>query len=593
MRPIPMGLTHRQAALERLGTEQFDVLVVGGGIVGAGAALDAASRGLSVALVEARDWASGTSSRTSKLIHGGLRYLEQGDLALVREALKERSLLITRLAPHLVRPVAILLPLRGRVWERAYIGAGLVLYDLMAGGKVLPRHRHLGRRRAHQQAPGLRPRAMVGAIQYHDAQMDDARYALAVVRTAVAQGATAASGVQVERFVIGSDGRVSGASVVDAEGGSRFDIRAKAVISATGVWTDDIQRLLDYPSGFQVRASKGVHLVVPRDRIDLESGLILRTETSVLFVLPWETHWLIGTTDTEWEFDKTHPAATDADIDYLLQQVNAVLETPIARSDIAGVYAGLRPLVSGDTELTVRLSREHAVVAPAPGLTVIAGGKFTTYRIMAKDAVDVTARGLDTSVPESVTDRLPLLGADGFVGLWHRRHSLADSANLPVSRIERLLRRYGWCATELLDLIASDADLGRPIFGAEDYLRAEVIYAVNHEDARHLDDVLTRRTRIFMETSDRGAECAAEIARLMARVLGWDERTEREEIRCCLDGIEADRQAQRQPDDRSANAVRQRTGRIHASGPDEDSRPVRPADFQQADPAIAEHRAAS
>ena len=550
-----LGPRYRESVLKEMSQGEFDLLVIGAGIVGAGAALDAVSRGLTVALVEAHDWAAGTSSRSSKLIHGGLRYLEQRNFALVREALKERGLLLNRIAPHLVRPVPFLLPLQHRIWERFYIGSGVFLYDRMGGARAVPGHRHLSRQGALRLAPGLRSDALIGAIQYYDAQMDDARYALTVVRTAAHLGAKVARGARVIAFVREGE-QIVGARVMDVETDVEFVIRAKQVINATGVWTDDTQKMAGGRGRFHVRASKGVHLVVPRNRIQLDTGLILRTEKSVLFVIPWGRHWIIGTTDTDWELDKVHPAASSTDINYILDHVNSVLRTPLGPDDVEGVYAGLRPLLAGESEQTSKLSREHSVGQPVPGLTVIAGGKYTTYRVMAKDAVDVARRGMSASVPDSVTERLALLGADGYEALWNKRNALAASSGLHVTRIEHLLHRFGSCITDLLDLIGEDATLGEPISSGSDYLRAEIVYATSHEGALHLDDVLTRRTRISIEEWDRGTGCARDVAMLMAGVLDWDDGTIEREVDHYLLRVEAERASQRQPDDQTADAAR-------------------------------------
>lgn len=319
---------------------ELDILVVGAGVVGAGTALDAVTRGLSTGLVEARDWASGTSSRSSKLIHGGLRYLEMLDFALVREALKERGLLLERLAPHLVKPVPFLYPLQHKGWERLYAGSGVALYDAMSmsrgHGRGLPMHRHLTRRHALRVAPCLKKDALVGAMQYYDAQMDDARYVATLVRTASAYGAKVANRAKVTGFLREGE-RVVGARVQDVEGGGEYEIRAKQVVNATGVWTDDTQAMVGERGQFHVRASKGIHLVVPKDRINATTGLILRTEKSVLFVIPWGRHWIVGTTDTDWDLDKAHPAASSADIDYLLEHVNSVLARPLPGRRARGV----------------------------------------------------------------------------------------------------------------------------------------------------------------------------------------------------------------------------------------------------------------
>ncbi|MFF4620016.1 glycerol-3-phosphate dehydrogenase/oxidase [Nonomuraea jabiensis] len=537
----------------------FDVVVVGGGIVGAGIALDAATRGLDVALVEARDFASGTSSRSSKLIHGGLRYLEQLNFELVREALRERALLLQRIAPHLVKPVPFLFPLTHYVWERVYVGAGVALYDTLGAAagttRGVPGHRHLSRSRALRLAPALKKSALTGAVQYWDAQVDDARYVVSLLRTAATYGAQIAPRAQVLGFLREGE-RVTGVRVRDLELGDELDVRAQQVVNATGVWTDDIQELVGGRGQIHVRASKGIHLVVPRDRIHSLTGIILRTEKSVLFVIPWGRHWIIGTTDTEWTLDKSHPAASRADIDYLLDHVNSVLSVPLNHDDVEGVYAGLRPLLSGESEETSKLSREHVVAHPVPGLVMIAGGKYTTYRVMAKDAVDAVAHGLDQRVPRSCTDRIPLAGAEGFQALWNSRYRIAHTSGLHVARIEHLLQRHGSMIDEVLELVEREPSLGRPLAGADDYLRAEIVYAATHEGARHLNDVLTRRTRISIETFHRGLAVAQEAAELMAGPLGWDSEQVKREVEYYTKRVEAERRSQEQVSDQEADAIR-------------------------------------
>jgi glycerol-3-phosphate dehydrogenase len=538
---------------------ELDILVVGGGVVGAGSTLDAVTRGLTTAVIEARDWASGTSSRSSKLIHGGLRYLEMLDFGLVREALRERGLLLDRIAPHLVKPVPFLYPLQHRIWERGYAGAGVALYDAMAytsgTARGLHHHRHLSRSRALREAPCLRKDALTGAIQYWDAQMDDARFTMTVVRTAVSFGALAANRAKVTGFLRQGE-RVTGAQVTDLETGEEFDVRAKQVINATGVWTDDTQAMADTRGQFHVRASKGIHLVVPRDRLPSNTGLILRTEKSVLFVIPWGRHWIIGTTDTDWRLAKEHPAASAQDIDYLLEHVNSVLNSPLTRADVEGVYAGLRPLLTGEEESTSKLSREHVVGHPVPGLVVVAGGKFTTYRVMAADAVDEAARTMDARIPDSCTAELPLIGADGYRPLWNQRRALAATSGIHVARVEHLLNRYGACVHELLDMLRADPSLAAPLPGADDYLAVEARYAVTHEGAMHLEDVLTRRTRISIEAWDRGAAAAPEVAELMADLLGWSDEEKKHEVDRYLARVAAERESQTKPDDDSAEAAR-------------------------------------
>jgi glycerol-3-phosphate dehydrogenase len=401
----------------------------------------------------------------------------------------------------------------------------------------------------------LRKDALVGAIQYYDAQVDDARHTMSVVRTAAAYGALVANRARVIGFLREGE-RVTGVRVRDFESDTEIEVRARQVVNATGVWTDMTQAMAGERGQFHVRASKGIHLVVPRDRIQSSTGLILRTETSVLFVIPWGRHWIIGTTDTDWDLGKAHPAASSRDIDYLLENVNAVLVTPLTREDVEGVYAGLRPLLSGESESTSKLSREHTVGHPVPGLVVVAGGKYTTYRVMAKDAVDAVSHGLDGKVPECCTDQVPLVGADGYAALWNARHRLATRHGLHVARLEHLLQRYGSLVHEVLALVDDDASLGEPLEGADDYLRAEVVYAAAAEGARHLDDVLARRTRISIETFDRGVTAAPVAAALLAPVLGWSAAQVAREVEHYLARVEAERLSQEQPDDQSADTAR-------------------------------------
>ncbi|MBA3232794.1 MAG: glycerol-3-phosphate dehydrogenase/oxidase [Propionibacteriales bacterium] len=553
--PVRLDNARRTQDWKRLSSTTFDVLIVGGGVTGSGAALDAATRGLSVALVEARDYASGTSSRSSKLFHGGLRYLEQFNFGLVREALRERELMLTRLAPHLVKPVSFLYPLTHRFWERPYVSAGMTLYDSMGGARSVPRHRHFTRGGALRKVPALRRDSLTGALMYYDAQADDARHTLTVARTAATYGATVLSSAEVVGLLRAGE-RIVGANVRDVETGEVVEVHASVVVNCTGVWTDDIQTLAGGRGRFHVRASKGVHIVVPRDRINSETGLILRTEKSVLFVIPWNTHWIVGTTDTDWTLHKAHPAASRADIDYILEHINSVLSVPLTHDDIQGVYAGLRPLLSGESESSSRLSREHAVARPQPGLISIAGGKYTTYRVMAADAIDAALQDVGGSRPPSVTEHIPLIGAEGYHAMINQVDRLALRAGIPVWRMQGLLDRYGSMTEELLALTQDDASLLQPLSGAEEYLRVEIAYAASHEGALHLDDVLARRTRISIETPDRGTASAQAAAELIASSLGWDAERITNEVAAYSARVEAERRSQQQPDDQDADAAR-------------------------------------
>ncbi len=550
-----LDANYREAAWSLLQEERFDVVVIGGGVTGAGAALDAATRGLTVALVEARDFASGTSSRSSKLFHGGLRYLEQLEFGLVREALHERELMTTRLAPHLVKPVQFLYPLTHRGWERPYVASGLALYDTLGGHSSTPKQKHLTRAGALRMFPGLKRESLIGAVRYFDAQADDARHTLTVARTAARYGAVVRSSTQVVGFERESD-RVVGVRVRDAEDGREATVQAGVVLNCTGVWTDDLQALSGGKGRFRVRASKGVHIVVPRERITGDAGLILRTDTSVLFVIPWKNHWLIGTTDTDWNLDLAHPAATKHDIDYLLEHVNSVLVSPLTQDDIEGVYAGLRPLLAGESEDTSALSREHAVARVVPGLISIAGGKYTTYRVMAADAVDAGAEDLPKLVPSSCTDQVPLLGAEGYFAMRNQLDSLAAEFGLHPYRIRHVLDRYGSMIRDVLEPGLDDPSLLQTVPGAPDYLLAEIRYAVTHEGALHLEDVLTRRTRISIEYPHRGVESAPAVSELVGAILGWDAATREREIAIYSARVDAERASQTKADDADADAVR-------------------------------------
>ncbi|MDZ7932862.1 glycerol-3-phosphate dehydrogenase/oxidase [Rhodococcus sp. NPDC076796] len=545
----------RADALARMEAEELDILVIGGGVVGAGTALDAVTRGLKVGLLEARDYAAGTSSRSSKLFHGGLRYLEQFNFALVFEALKERSLVLNKLCPHLARPVPFIYPLE-KVIDRPYVGLGIGVYDVMGAGRGVPSHHmHLGKKKTLESFPSGKRSAIRGAVKFYEGQVDDARHTMMLARTAAAYGALCANSTRVTGF-LREDDKVVGVVASDLETGRSFEVRAKQVINAAGVWTDEVQQMVGGRGQFQVRASKGVHLVVPRNRINSATGIITRTEKSLLFVIPWGSHWIIGTTDTDWKLDLAHPAASQSDIDYILGHVNKLLADPLDRTDVVGVYAGLRPLLFGESDSTSTLSREHAVSSPVRGLTVIAGGKYTTYRVMAKDAVDSAVHGLERTVPKCVTEDIPLVGADGYLGAFNSRALTAERTGMRVSRVEHLLGRYGTLMGELLDLIDADPELGNPLESAPEYLKAEVVYAASHEGAQHLDDILTRRTRISIEVPDRGEAAAQEVAHLVAPILGWDAQHVAEEIEHYRLRVLAERDSQEQPDDDTADAAR-------------------------------------
>ena len=561
--PVPGSLSPQRRAIdvERLSSEHLDILVIGGGVTGVGCALDAVTRGLKVGLVEQRDLASGTSSRSSKLLHGGLRYLEQRDFALVREALHERGLLAQTVSPHLVRTVSFMIPLTRRFWQRVYYGAGVLLYDLLArtGKNPLPLHRHLGRKAALRLAPGLKRSSLIGAITYQDAQIDDARHTLAIARTASHHGASIVTSTRVTGLLIEDlDGveTVVGAKLRDLQTHTDYECRATKVVNATGVWLDDIHDMVA-PSSLAVRAAKGVHLVVRRDCIDSDCGIVLRTARSVLFLIPWAENWLLGTTDTEWEFDRAHPAASSADIDYILDHANEALERPLTRADILGVYVGLRPLLDASADDTATVSREHAVAEPISGLVSIAGGKYTTYRVMAADAINAAVDGLPGNVPPSCTEDVVLLGSDEWQHWSQQADALAKVSALDRDIVERLLWRHGNRIVDVLEIVESDSSLAAQVPGGT-YIAAEVVHAARHEGALHLDDVLARRLRISIEGEERGNLAAESVASLMARELGWSDQRRSTEVQRWYQRVEAERAANAAPDDSTADSIRRR-----------------------------------
>ncbi len=533
-----LNTEQRERAVNSLATEEFDVLVIGGGVNGVGVALDAVSRGLKVALVEAHDFASGTSSRSSKLIHGGLRYLEQYDFKLVREALHERELMVSTQCPHLVKPVSFLYPLTEKVKERTYVGAGLALYDALRGfNRSLPSHKHLTGKTIAQISPSLRQDIITGAIRYFDAQVDDARHTMMIARTAARHGAVIATGIHVDGLRRKGK-KVIGADAFDRITQKKIEISAKVTIMCTGVWSDKLHEKFGLTPGYSVAMSKGVHIVMPGSAIESKDGIILKTPVSVLFLIPWGGQWIVGTTDTPYEGDRSNPIATHEDVQYILDQANRVLEPKLKAEDIIGVFAGLRPLVANKTgSATTKLSREHTVDHPVPGFVSLAGGKYTTYRVMAKDAVDLAVLDLRRLVNESVTEKLPLIGADGYYALQQQTTEIAEQYDLPDATITHLLNRYGSLMEEVLELISSDSALAQRLIPDLPYIKAEILHAVTHEGAVSVEDVLLRRTRISFEASDSGASVAEEVAAIIGPELGWSGRDRRVSVEAFLEVI--------------------------------------------------------
>ena len=512
----------RSDAIADLANNDFDILVIGGGINGVGIALDAASRGLSVALVEEKDFASGTSSRSSKLIHGGLRYLEQYDFKLVREALQERELMITTIAPHLVQPVSFIYPLQEKFKERTYVGAGMALYDALRGFKrALPWHKHISQKELSEIAPSLRLDLITGGYKYFDAQVDDARHTMMIARTAAKYGAVITTRTRVEE--VKRDGkRVIGAIVRDLENEKLIEVKAKVTVMAAGVWTDQLYEDFGIKAGYEVRMSKGAHIVVPGSAIRSKTGVIIKTDISVLFIIPWGDKWIVGTTDTDYEADPNTPIATRNDVNYIINQANRVLEPKLSQSQVIGVFAGLRPLIStNEDSKTTDLSREHVVDHPVPGFVSIAGGKYTTYRVMAEDAIDAAVVDLKRLTPDSCTESLAIVGADGYSVLKNQKAAIAKSYGISEATFEHLLNRYGSLFVEVLEAAKSDEKLALPLSTQLPYIGAEILYAVTHEGALSVSDVMNRRTRINFEAPDQGRSILETVAEIMAKPLGW------------------------------------------------------------------------
>jgi glycerol-3-phosphate dehydrogenase len=516
----------RGAELDALANEEYDLVIVGGGIVGAGALLDAASRGLKVALVEQDDIGAGTSSRSSRLIHGGVRYLEQLRFGLVREALGERAHLL-HIAPHLVRLEPFLFPIYGwPVVHRVFYGSGILLYDILGSRHDGGFARHLSREETLDWAPDLRREGLQGAIVYHDGVDDDARYTLAVVRTAIGLGARVATGVRATGLLEGS-GRVLGIRARDVRGNGEFEVRARGVLDGTGVWVAERDSPLG--SGATVRPSKGVHLIVPRERIRSRTGVTFRIPGRVLFVVPWPGHWLIGTTDDDFHGPPSHPSADAADVAQILHTVNKAFDIDLTTDDVVGTYAGLRPLVAtGATGPTAKASREHRVVREANGVVRVIGGKFTTYRVIGRDAIDTLLGPVAVRSRPSGTDGLRLVGAADREVLSSLTADLVRAGHEPAMA-ERLVDRHG---TEAPDVLALGAILGldRPLAPNVAVHEAEIAWAVRNELAHTLDDVLARRTRLAQELPDRGATIAPRVAAIMAGELGWDADRQADEV---------------------------------------------------------------
>jgi len=535
--PTSSVLDRRDADLATLASETWDVVIVGGGIVGTGALLDAVSRGMRAALIEQDDIAVGTSSRSSRLIHGGLRYLEQFRFGLVRQALSERSKLL-ELAPHLVRIEPLLFPIYGTPYlSKAFYDAGLTLYDILGARHDGGWHRRLSRAETLDLAPTLRQEGLRGGLVYHDGVEDDARYTLAVARTATAAGALVTT--RVRATGVRSDpatGAIQALTATDLLTGTDLGIQARSVVDATGVWAAEP----DHPFGsgsMRILPSRGAHLVVPRERIPNKTGLTIRVPGKIVFLVPWPDHWLIGTTDAPFEGPADRPAAAGWEIEKLLDTVNATMDVNLRREDVVGTFAGLRPLIAPSDGSTVKASREHRVTVESDGVVRIGGGKYTTYRVMARDVIDAVLGPAETRSRPSQTADWRLVGAADAASqarIVAELMTIPAIASLGVDVAVRLVARHG---TEAPGVIALGAELGllRLLVPGRVFLDAEIAWAVRHESALSLDDALARRTRLAQELPDRGAAIAPRVAAIMGAELGWGDTRQAQEVESYLE----------------------------------------------------------
>jgi glycerol-3-phosphate dehydrogenase len=533
----------RTAALDRLAGEPFDVLIVGGGITGAGVALDAAARGLRTALVERDDFASGTSSKSSKLVHGGLRYLEQREFGLVYEALAERQVAL-RNAPHLVHVLPFLVPIltRDGIIDRRIarlLGTAMWMYDLTGGLRIRKRHERISKADALTHMPTLREENLSGAYLYYDAQTDDARLTLTVARTAEAHGATIVNHATVTGLLKDTADRVRGAHVV--ADGREVEVRAACVVNAAGVWSDDVRALDEGVHPSSIRPAKGVHVTLPWSKVrnDIAAIVPVRHDRRSVFVVPWGDFTYVGTTDTDYEGPLDDPQCDASDVAYLLGALNGVLAEPVSQDDVVGTWAGLRPLLrAAGSARTADLSRRHGVRVSESGVVTITGGKLTTYRRMAADTVDEVQRRLGGKPTRCPTKHLPLLGGEGFTP--------GPATNEP-SLHEHLAGRYGTEAALVLELVERDPALSEPLVPGLPYVRAEAVHAVRHEMARTLDDVLSRRTRARLLARDASAAAADAVARLLAPELGWDDGEIERQVAGYRALVDAERAAAHEP----------------------------------------------
>ncbi len=555
-----LSSTVRMHNLEKLDSERFDVLVIGGGVTGAGVALDAAARGYSVALVEKIDFASGTSSKSTKLVHGGIRYLPNFDFALVREALVERGILLQN-APFLVSPVPFVLPMYkgdrhpvgmpfttpGGIGLGLLLEMGLWMYDGLAGRYNIKRHRHLKREGVLKLAPALVSEGLEDGYMYYDAQTNDARLTMALMRTAAQHGAVITNYTEVTSF-ISENGHIQGVHVHDRIGNKDLVVHARHVVNATGVFSEEVEALTGSESLVRIEPSKGVHLVLSREDLKLGDAAIVLPETEdkrILFIVPWESRAIFGTTDTG-SGDLDHPTASKEDIAYLLKYLNRYLSVSLTEENIISTYAGYRPLVSPRKAggSTARVSRTHAVLESPSGLVTIVGGKMTTYRRMAQDTLDVLNRR-DGSPVVHPTQSLPLQGSDGWPAMQRDLERKGVPLGLSPQTLSHLGRNYGAEAFTMLDLIVDDPSLAHLLIDDLPYIRAEVVYACRHEMAMTPYDVLARRTSITLEDRRRGLGVVDGVATLMAQELQWPPEQQKTVVDAFRSAMEAQMAAEK------------------------------------------------
>jgi glycerol-3-phosphate dehydrogenase len=577
----------RERYLERLASEPFDLLVIGGGITGAGVALDAAGRGLRTALVERGDFAAGTSSRSSKLVHGGLRYLQQKEFRLVYEALAERQRLL-RLAPHLVKPLPFLIPVfasgvAGQAKARAYargIGTALWMYDATGGARIGKLHKRLSKREAMELMPDLDGRRLAAGFLYYDARVDDARLTLTVTKTAASLGAVTANRVEATGLLRES-GLVAGAVLTDRLTGRRIEARASVVINAAGVWADELRAMDEGTNPRSIRPAKGVHITLPAGRpaLDIAAVLSVPGDKRSVFVIPWGDRIYVGTTDTDYDGPLEEPQCTAADIEYLLGALNAWLTKPVGRQEVLGAWAGLRPLVGGSTPgeesprgKTADLSRRHNVRVAPSGLVTIVGGKLTTYRAMAEDTVDEAVgvmrqhrsgaggerRAARLRVPDSRSGSTPLFGAEGYEEL--SQEGASERLGLPTEVVAHLAGRFGGHTQAVAAMVRDRPELAERLVPGLPYLKAEAVYAVRYEMALTLEDILSRRTRALLLDAAATAGAAPSVAELIAPELGWSDEERGDQVDAFLALVERQRRAA----DPAEDAVEARM--LHPSG---------------------------